>query len=153
MRSRAATTVVDIGSGAGLPGVPVSILRPELDIILLEPHRKGVAFLELVVTELGLLNVKILASRAQDAAVACDLALARAVGDAVTSWLLAEPLLVPGGALVYFAGGSWNEGETERLRDASSDVSFCGGTEHVRGGPLVVIRRISAQDEARQRSR
>jgi 16S rRNA (guanine527-N7)-methyltransferase len=140
-------TVVDIGSGAGLPGVPVAILRPDLVVTLLEPSRKRVAFLELVVGELSIRNVEVRASRAQDAVMAVDIALARAVGDVRTSWRLAEPLLTRGGSLVYFAGVSW-ETDIERSLPRSTTASILSEPMVAGGGPLVMIRRAASSDAA-----
>src|SRR6266511_3841554 len=52
-------TVVDIGSGAGLPGIPVAISRPDLSVYLVEPRARRAAFLELTVDTLKLSNVRV----------------------------------------------------------------------------------------------
>ena len=132
--------VVDIGSGAGLPGVPVAILLPGLHVVLIEPMRKRAAFLEFVVAELGLLNVRVLADRAEDAAVSADGALARAVADAPAAWLLARPLLSDDGCLVYFAGSSWDGADVDRLRAVGATATICDEPRSTGGGPLVAIR-------------
>jgi 16S rRNA (guanine527-N7)-methyltransferase len=95
---------VDLGSGGGLPGIPVAIARPALRVVLAERRRSRAGFLELAVAELGLANVDVAAGPAGALDVRADLVFARAFADAPASWLAAEPLLGPRGRLVYFAG-------------------------------------------------
>jgi 16S rRNA (guanine527-N7)-methyltransferase len=102
-------SLVDIGSGAGLPGVVLAMLRPSLDVILLEPLLRRSVFLEECVAELGLANTTVLRARAEDKAAArirADVATARAVAplDRLTGW--AAPLLRPGGQLLAIKGQS-----------------------------------------------
>lgn len=99
-----ANAVADLGSGAGIPGIPVAIGRPQLAITLSEPRRERVAFLELVVTELGLGNVTVHAGRAQTLPSGMDVCLARAFRGAQETWSLAEHLLAPAGVLLFWAG-------------------------------------------------
>jgi 16S rRNA G527 N7-methylase RsmG len=108
---------------------------------LIEPRRKRAAFLEYVVAELSLPNVGVQASRAQDADVSADAACARAVADASTSWLLAEPLLNDDGCLVYFAGSSWAGPDEAGLEAIGAVGAICDGPQPGGGGPLVLIRR------------
>lgn len=60
-------TLVDFGSGAGFPGIPLAIARPDLRVALVEPRRKRASFLEASVARLGLSNVRVLEGRAEDA--------------------------------------------------------------------------------------
>ncbi len=108
---RAATTLVptdreayDLGSGAGLPGVVVAIVRPGVRLLLVEARVRRVAFLELAVAELGLSNVRVLHARIEDVKGPADLCFARALAPLEGSWRTARRLLRPGGRLVYFAG-------------------------------------------------
>ena len=100
---------VDIGSGAGLPGIPLAIARPERRWTLLEPRQRRAAFLEEVVRELAL-EAEVVALTAELAAEnpglarAHALATARAVASAEAVRTLAEPLLAPGGATLVFSG-------------------------------------------------
>src|SRR5260221_5978662 len=74
--------LVDIGSGAGLPGVVLAMLRPSLRVILLEPLLRRSVFLEECVAELGLSNATVLRARAEEksaARIEADVATARAV--------------------------------------------------------------------------
>jgi 16S rRNA (guanine527-N7)-methyltransferase len=104
--------LVDIGSGAGLPGVVLAMLRPSLRVILLEPMLRRSVFLEECVAELGLSNATVLRARAEDKAAAhieADVATARAVAplDRLAGW--AARLLRPGGELLALKGQSAGE--------------------------------------------
>jgi 16S rRNA (guanine527-N7)-methyltransferase len=100
--------VVDIGSGAGLPGLPLAIARPDLEIVLLEPLLRRAEFLREVVAELGL-PAEVVRGRAEDPWVrdqigARDAAVSRAVAplDKLTKWSMA--LLRPGGRMLAIKG-------------------------------------------------
>ena len=104
--------LVDIGSGAGLPGVVLALLRPSLEVILLEPLLRRSVFLEECIAELGLSNATVLRARAEDKAAAhvnADIATARAVAplDRLAGW--AARLLRPGGELLAIKGQSADE--------------------------------------------
>ena len=98
--------VLDIGSGAGLPGVVFGILRPDLSITLLEPLLRRVTFLTECVTELGLENLAVRRARAEEVVgeFSADVVTARAVAplDRLLQWGL--PLLRPGGELLAMKG-------------------------------------------------
>jgi len=72
-------SVVDIGSGAGLPGIPVAVMRPESSIDLVESHQRKAVFLIEVVRKLELPNVRVLAKRAENIVGAYDWMISRAV--------------------------------------------------------------------------
>jgi len=104
--------LVDIGSGAGLPGVVLAVLRPSIRFILLEPLLRRSVFLEECVAELGLSNATVVRARAEDKAAAhirADIATARAVAplDKLVGW--AARLLRPGGELLAIKGRSAEE--------------------------------------------
>jgi 16S rRNA (guanine527-N7)-methyltransferase len=105
--------LVDIGSGAGLPGVVLAMLRPSLQVVLLEPLLRRSVFLEECVAELGLSNATVVRARAEDRALifrgGFDVATARAVAplDRLVGW--AAPLLRPGGQLLAIKGQSAEE--------------------------------------------
>jgi 16S rRNA (guanine527-N7)-methyltransferase len=126
------SSVVDVGSGAGLPGIPLAIARPDLDVVLLEPMARRVAWLEEVVTELDLSNVSVVRGRAEEKAIRQqvgdrDVATARAVAPLgkLTGWCL--PLLRVGGQLVALKGSSAAE-EIERDR---LEIARAGGINPV----------------------
>ena len=102
-----ARRAVDLGSGAGLPGIPVAIARPELEVVLAEVRRTRVAFLELAVQELACGNVQVFPHSVESLSPGFDVAFARGFGDASRSWRAADRVLGPGGRLVYWAGRSF----------------------------------------------
>ena len=122
-------TVVDVGSGAGLPGVPLAIARPDLRLTLLEPMARRIAWLTEVVDELGL-DVRVERGRAEEPDVrrrlgGSDVVTARAVAPLakLAGWCL--PLVRPGGWLLALKGESASD---ELARDADL-VRRAGGTE------------------------
>lgn len=104
----AGARVVDIGSGAGLPGIPVAIARPDLDVTLVEPMLRRTEFLIEAVSELGI-PVAVMRGRAEDGNIrdavgGADVVLSRAVAglDKLTRWGL--PLLRAGGRMLALKG-------------------------------------------------
>ena len=105
----AGARVVDVGSGAGLPGIPLALARPELTVALLEPLARRVAFLTECVERLGLERVTVVRGRAEEAPIrrqlgGADVVTARAVAplDKLAGWCL--PLLRAGGLLLALKG-------------------------------------------------
>ena len=101
--------LVDIGSGAGLPGIVLAMLRPRLHVVLLEPLLRRSVFLEECVSALDLPNATVLRARAEEKAaswISADVATARAVAplDRLVGW--AAGLLRPGGELLAIKGQS-----------------------------------------------
>jgi 16S rRNA (guanine527-N7)-methyltransferase len=97
-------TLVDIGSGAGLPGIVLAMLRPELDVTLLEPMERRCRFLSDCVAELGLANADVLRGRAEDVVVRADVATARAVAPLDRLAELAIRVVRPGGMVLAIKG-------------------------------------------------
>jgi 16S rRNA (guanine527-N7)-methyltransferase len=103
--------VVDVGSGAGLPGIPLALARPDVTVTLLEPLARRVAFLTECVDRLGLERVTVVRGRAEEGPVrrdlgGADVVTARAVAplDKLAGWCL--PLLRPGGQLLAMKGST-----------------------------------------------
>ena len=139
--------LVDLGSGAGLPGVPLAIALPDRRFVLIESRRRRGAFLELVADELALVNVSVVVGRVQDVAMEADLCLARAFAPQLASWRAAQPILRPGGRLVYFAGVSWrDELRGSDLEHAGVAAEICAPKQFNWQGPLVNMGRSSATD-------
>jgi 16S rRNA (guanine527-N7)-methyltransferase len=112
--------VVDIGSGAGLPGIPLAIARPDLEIVLLEPLLRRSEFLTEVVAELGL-AVEVVRGRAEEPRVrgqfgGRDAAVSRAVAplDKLTKWSM--PLLRPEGRMLAIKGERAHDEVNEHRR-------------------------------------
>jgi 16S rRNA (guanine527-N7)-methyltransferase len=140
---RAATVIAeardayDLGSGAGLPGIVVAVARPELRIGLVDSRRRRVGFLELAVAELDLPNATVLGVRAETLSEPVDACLARAFAPATRAWDMAEPILRPGGRLVYFAGTQ--EGAEDLRGSPFLEVVSTSVLESA--GPLVIMTR------------
>jgi 16S rRNA (guanine527-N7)-methyltransferase len=102
----ASGTVLDLGSGAGLPGIPLSIARPDLQVTLLDSNRKKCAFLKQVTIELGLGNIEVACVRAEvfRPGHGFESVLSRAFADLATIAALGAPLLAPGGRLLAMKG-------------------------------------------------
>jgi len=107
--------VIDIGSGAGLPGLPLAICRPDLQFTLVERSKKKSRFLRLAKSELNLENVDCLQkdlTALDEADKNFSTALARAVSDPVTIWRICEGRLSDNGRLVFFLSTLPNESMT-----------------------------------------
>jgi 16S rRNA (guanine527-N7)-methyltransferase len=133
--------VVDVGSGAGLPGIVLAIARPDLTVVLLEPLARRTAFLTEAVRELGLVDrVDVLRGRAEEAAGGplarrlqpADVVTARAVApiDRLAAWCL--PLARAGGRLLALKGSSaadeltTHRAAVERLGGGTPQLHRCG---------------------------
>ena len=150
-----ASPAIDIGAGAGFPGVPIKIVRSELHLTLLEATGKKAAFLRLLVETLGLVDVAVVQGRAEE--VGHDpahreryrLALARAVAPLPVLVELALPFLQVGGVLAAPKGS----GAPREAREAAAALEACGGrVELVRpldvpspavAPTLVLVRKVA----------
>ncbi|MGK2933415.1 MAG: 16S rRNA (guanine(527)-N(7))-methyltransferase RsmG [Solirubrobacterales bacterium] len=104
-----ALRITDIGAGAGFPGVPLAMARPEAEFTLLDSVGKKVRFMAEVIERLGLTNARAVNQRSEDWALgegggASDLVTARAVAPLEALAELASPLLEEGGSLVAWKG-------------------------------------------------
>lgn len=121
------STVVDIGSGAGLPGLVVAIARPDLQVTLIEPLLRRTTFLTEVVDDLGLSNVEIIRGRAADlhGARTFDVVTSRAVAALPTLLDWSMPLVSPEGSLIAMKGS----GAAAEIDDARSTLASWGCSE------------------------
>lgn len=109
---RRGAALADIGSGAGFPGVPVKIARPDLGVALVEASRRRVAFLEHVVRGLNLDGLRVVGARAEALArqpefrERFDVVISRALARTGVSVELCLPLAAPGGTVVLLKGPS-----------------------------------------------
>jgi 16S rRNA (guanine527-N7)-methyltransferase len=133
------TRVVDLGSGAGLPGIPLAIARPDLTVVLLEPMQRRVRFLADCLEALGLPNASIHHGRGEAGlSPPADVVVARAVASLVELVRLSYRLLVDNGTLLALKG-----------RDAASELEQARATMRIEaemlrvpapGEPATVIR-------------
>jgi 16S rRNA (guanine527-N7)-methyltransferase len=99
-------TAIDLGSGAGFPGVPFALLAPEVEITLIESNQKKSTFLKELIYSLGLKNVKVFGGRAESYSQSADLVMLRAVEKFEQVLPLAVTLVSPGGKLALLVGAS-----------------------------------------------
>ena len=96
--------VADVGSGAGLPGIPLKIVRPQWRVVLIESRAKRASFLSAVVRELGLQGTTVVPVRAEDYAArnpgAVDAVVMRCAGEFQATAMAAARLVAPGGVVV-----------------------------------------------------
>jgi len=130
--------VMDLGSGAGLPGIPLALVRPDLRFRLVDAQRRRVSFLELVVDSLELSNVEVIHGRIESLAGDADVCLARALADPTTTWSLAGRFLPPAGKLLYWAGRSFDEGSVSL---EGAQISLSRNPALADAGPVVIMTR------------
>ena len=124
--------LADVGSGGGVPGVPLAIARPDARVMLVESTKKKAAFLKSAAAELGLSNVSVSEWRAEDVGRSnsretFDVAVARAVAtlDWLAEWCL--PLVKPGGKLLAMKGAR----AAEEVPAAAKAIKMLSGGEPV----------------------
>jgi 16S rRNA (guanine527-N7)-methyltransferase len=130
-------TVADVGTGAGLPGLVWAIARPDLTVSLIEPLLRRTTFLDEAVDSLGLDNVTVVRSRAEDVHETYDVVTARAVAnlDKLARWCM--PLVRrPGGVLLALKGQS-----------AADEVEAATATLHRFGAATIVVATYPHGDE------
>ena len=119
---------LDVGTGAGFPGIPLAICRPQWDVVLLDSLRKRLAFLESAMNVLGLNNVSTLHARAEDAARtpayrdSFDVVVSRAVARLPVLLELCLPFVKVGGVFVAMKG-SGVEDEVEESGNALAELN------------------------------
>lgn len=135
--------VLDVGSGGGLPGIPIAIARPDAEVVLVDASGKKATFLTQAAIELPLPNVEAVAARIEDYAPVrpFDVVISRAFADLVTFVRLARRHVAPGGALYAMKGVHPHEELAELPDDIDVvatrrlDVPGLDGARH-----LVVMR-------------
>lgn len=122
-------TLIDVGTGAGFPGIPLKVSIPELNLVLMDSLQKRLNFLNDVSTELKLKNVKTLHSRAEDGGrdkkyrEKYDIATARAVASLPVLCEYCLPFVKVGGLFLAMKGHSEDE-----VKESSKAITLLGGT-------------------------
>ena len=120
------STLVDVGTGAGFPGIPIKIMYPHLQLTLIEPTGKRCLFLEKVVKELQLNDVKIVNDRAENCIInmreTFDLATARAVSQLNILSEIVIPFVKKDGLFISMKGSNYNE----ELENATKAIQTLG---------------------------
>lgn len=132
--------VIDVGTGAGFPGVPIAILRESIHMTLLDSMRKRTAFLESAVARLSLGNVTVVTARAEEYARSAfreqfDAALSRAVAPLNVLFEYMLPFLKPGGRALAWKGPA-----------AAAEAETAGRACRVLGGGEIRLHRYSLPD-------
>jgi 16S rRNA (guanine527-N7)-methyltransferase len=117
-------TLADIGTGAGFPGIPIKIIRPDIQMYLIEPSGKKAAFLRHIIRQIQLENIDVIEKRIEEVRVnkelpcAVDIAVTRALFDIGKFIKKASHIMRPGGILILNKGPKVHE-ETTKIGDIS----------------------------------
>ncbi len=140
---RAAGTLADLGSGAGVPGLPLAIARAEVSVALVESAGRKCAFLERAIVACAAANARVVHARAEswpEGLESCDVVTARALGPLEVVVEYAGPLLVVGGVLVVWRG----------RRDAAAEAAGARAAAELGLEPLE-IRPVQPYSSAQSR--
>jgi len=138
--------LIDVGTGAGIPGIPLKIAFPNIKLVLLEAVAKKVAFLRYIVPKLGLDDVEILVGRAEEVAHEAqyrekfDLVLSRAVASLPTLVELVLPFCALGGSFI-----------AQKKGDTSEEISRANKAISILGGSLREVKRVDLAEFADER--
>lgn len=137
--------VADVGSGAGLPGIPMAIVRPDIQFVLIEPMERRANWLVSIVDELGLKNVRVIRARAEEVTESdFDVVTARAVSALPKLLRITVPLARPGGQVIALKGSkAADEIEASRplqkkLKIADFAILYTGSKQLAE--PTLVVR-------------
>lgn len=122
-------SVIDVGTGAGFPGIPMAIQNPDLEVTLLDSLNKRIKFINKVVEETELENVTTYHGRAEEFARkkefrdAFDVSVSRAVANMSTLAEYTMPYVKPGGVMIAMKGSEYKE----ELKEAENAIKILGG--------------------------
>lgn len=138
--------LLDVGSGAGLPGVPLAVARPDLDVELIDSNSKKTRFLNQVRLELGIVNLRVVHGRVEryHPGELFDCILSRAFASVGDFWRLAHHLLAPGGVMVAMKARVPAAELDEGLSEAGAEFEVIA-LPPLLGAPrhLVRLRRVT----------
>lgn len=126
---RNAKTLIDVGTGAGFPGLPIAIMNPNIQVTLLDSLNKRINYLNIVIRELGLKNVVTIHSRAEDGArnkqlrEKFDIATSRAVANMAVLSEFCIPFVKVGGHFIALKGPAIEE----ELKEGQKAIEVLGG--------------------------
>jgi 16S rRNA (guanine527-N7)-methyltransferase len=118
-------TAIDLGSGAGFPGVPFAMLALEIQVTLIESQQKKATFLKELIRVLELKNVKVFSDRAESYPATADLVMLRAVEKFEQALPMAIRLTKAGGRIALMIGS----GQVESARRVGTDVHWSNGVQ------------------------
>lgn len=129
------STVADVGTGAGLPGLVWAIARPDVKVVLIEPLLRRTIFLEECCVDLGLTNVEVIRGRADEVGQTFDVVTARAVAglEKLSRWCL--PLVRAGGVMLAFKG-----------QNAMNEVDAARNTLEKLGATTIVVNTYGSMN-------
>ena len=136
-----AKTLIDVGTGAGFPGLPIAIMNENIQVTLLDSLNKKINFLNLVVNELGLKNVKTIHSRAEDGAndkalrEKFDIAVSRAVANMAVLSEFCLPYVKVQGCFIALKGPA-----------VEDELKDCRNALGVLGGKLKEVIKVDIED-------
>jgi 16S rRNA (guanine527-N7)-methyltransferase len=146
--------VADVGSGAGLPGIPMAIAAPETDFVLIEPMDRRASWLQEVVDELDLQNVEVVRARAEEVEGGqFEVVTARAVAALDKLLRLCVPLLKPEGRVIALKGSKAPEEilEAQKLKKKFKiegfEIVVCGEKFLAEPTSVVETRLDSSQEK------
>jgi 16S rRNA (guanine527-N7)-methyltransferase len=113
---------IDLGSGAGFPGVPFAMLAPEVGVTLIESQQKKATFLKELIHALGLKNVKVFSDRAENYPDTADLVMLRAVEKFGQALRVAVRLAKPGGRVGLMIGSGQIDSATRVAKDVNWSI-------------------------------
>ena len=144
------STVVDLGSCAGLPGIPVKIMREDIKLYLIESIQKKAAFLTLATKELNLNNTIILPERAEKIRdIKCDVVLIRLLGKINKIVPIASPLLNPTGRIIFYKSDTAEEEIAEAKKILAKFCLFATIKETVLPATKIIRRLVILKGESK----